>query len=1402
MFNLEKILLTVFFLFPNIVEDSGLNAQKAGLQPSFRFEAFELPGGELGNHVQTIAQDSFGFMWFGSQFGLHRWDGYQLKTYYADPEDSTAIISNYVEYIYVATDGTLWLGHWGYGLDRFDYETETFHHYVHDPDDPTSLGGNYVSEIMEDLDGNIWLGTHHGVYRLDVKTGKFKQFLHDPNAPHSLSYNKCRTMLMDAAGTLWFGTGYSWEYEIEGGLNRYRPETEDFVRYLHDPDDPNSLSNNKVSEIFEDSEGNFWVGTIGDGLHLMDRSTGKFQRLQRNPTTPNGLSGPFSDDTYDMHIRFVFEDQNQKIWIGAWDGGITYFDPETGYIQSYFYDENDPKSLTEKFPWTMCQSSDGTLWGCTAGPNGTLFNLKESIFNYYPATREGNSVNSFCESKDQKIWVGTEKSGLLQFNPKTKEQIPFDSKSLGPVTSNLSIKDLGQIDLDKNNLLNRISKIVEDKDGRLWLKKWEVGLLSMHPGTGELKIYKHDLKDENSIGEGGVTDIFRDEKDRIWILTTMGDLNLYEPERDHFIRYKYADPERGFYYHSVMAPASDGNLWIAGSGLNFAHLPLILTKFDPETTEFEYADADIIADDPAVKYERIYKVEEDNAGNVWIVSETRVKRINPKTGGSMHLGAFHFGSLFFRGMAMDEHQRVWLFGDKISLFDPDSGIKSTFEAIYDIKSLTHYAQSVYKHSNDIIYIGGKGGFQTIDPNKIGGDRFSSPPETVINDFQILYRADENKEQKNLTVNILTANNIHLSHDQNAFSFRFAALDFHDPKSNRHEFKLEGYDEQWRLAGSEPVANYIKVPPGNYTFKVRGATLRSEWGPEKAILIHISAPWWATWWAYTIYTLLVLGLLYAFYYFQVNRKLDQAEAQRLKELDMVKTRLYTNITHEFRTPLTVIMGMTNNIRGHLQEKQLIQRNSKNLLRLINQLLDLSKLDSGILEMDIIQANIVNYLQYLTESFYSMADEKQIRLTFYPEVKELIMDYDEAKIQHIVYNLLSNAIKFTPKGGKVILHLRQVEQNNQPCLQMKVSDTGIGISEADRKHIFDRFYQGDASPTRKEAGTGVGLALTKELVNMMGGNIAVESEVGTGTDFLILLPVKREAAVKKKAIDSKGLEPVHEDAPAASSSFEKPAPFLESATANKGPDTPSLLIIEDNQDVVTYIESLLQKDYQIDIARNGQEGIDKALELIPDIIISDVMMPEKDGFEVCQTLKNDERSSHIPIILLTAKAATEDRIEGLQGGADAYLTKPFNKQELFVRLEKLLELRKALQARYSSMESLLKKRAPQAESSMDDVFLKKLVDVVLDRLDDLDLGVVDLCRAAHLSNSHVNRKLKALTGKTPSQFIRSIRLQKAMELLQTTDLNISEIAYDVGFSNPNYFSRSFSEEFGFPPNVIRK
>lgn len=520
----------------------------------------------------------------------------------------------------------------------------------------------------------------------------------------------------------------------------------------------------------------------------------------------------------------------------------------------------------------------------------------------------------------------------------------------------------------------------------------------------------------------------------------------------------------------------------------------------------------------------------------------------------------------------------------------------------------------------------------------------------------------------------------------------------------------------------------------------------------------------------------------------NEKLKEKELSRLKEIDDVKSKFYTNITHEFRTPLTVIMGMNENISGHELERKLIKRNANNLLQLINQLLDLSKFDSGFVQVVQRKGDIISYIHYLTESFYSMASDKRIQLSFHPDPAHLIMDFDEQKIKHIIYNLLSNALKFTRAGGKVTVSTSISSKGSEKHFLIAIKDSGIGIQKDEIPFIFDRFYQ---AKNATSSGTGIGLALTKEIVKLMDGEIKVKSEEGWGTEFVVSIP----------ALD-KALTPLIENNLRASNIRKN---LIVAVDLPVRPDQfsnekQSVLIVEDSPGVVTYIKSIINDQFNVIVAVNGQEGIELALEHIPDIIISDVMMPEMNGFDLTKMLKLDSRTSHIPIIMLTAKSDLKSKIQGLETGSDAYLSKPFEKEELLVRLKKLIELRRNLQEKYKSKHITLDEKV--VEPDQEDEFLIRVREVILEHIATMDLNVSQISAQLFISHTQFYRKIKALTGLTPTLFIRKVRLKKSTEMLSKSTDTIAEIAYSTGFSDPNYFSRVFKKEYNKAPGEWRE
>jgi signal transduction histidine kinase/DNA-binding response OmpR family regulator len=1002
--------------------------------------------------------------------------------------------------------------------------------------------------------------------------------------------------------------------------------------------------------------------------------------------------------------------------------------------------------------------------------------------------------------------------------------------------------DIQYLDVDQGMISSYVNSILEDSRGNLWFGT-DGGGVSRFDG----RCFTHFTEEE------GLTNIFvwsilEDSQCNMWFGTNGRGVSRYDPDngRGSFTHFNMEEGLSGTDVYSMLED-NQGNLWF-GTGGGVSRY-----ERDAPTTDGEDRGSFThFTKEQGLSGRAVFSMLKDSQGNLWFGTDGGLNRYDPPDNYRDHRGRGSFthyttkaglsdNSVF--SILEDGMKNIWISTQKgITLLIPHLNESSsagdsegidyqffTFGKEDGLKRTDFERNSACVDHNNRIWWGSISGLTMLDLNK-----FELPTDTPrirlehieVKQAFIDYRglADTSyrhtlpfgKALSHSFDSVVPFYNypvtMTLPYDLNHLTFHFSAIDWAAPHKIKYSYLMEGLDEDWSIPQSEPKADYRNLPDSTFTLKVKAVGAAQKWSKPFEYTFTVRPPWWLTVWAYAFYGLIIASLLYTLYRFLLNRRLQLAETHRLRELDQVKTKLYTNITHEFRTPLTVILGMVDQLKDQAGEAtkeglKMIRRNGRQLLNLVNQLLDLRKLESGTMPVRMMQGDILLYLKYILESFHSYCASKEIRLHFLTGLKELNMDYDPEKILTILSNLLSNAIKFTPEGGDVYLQLAvgswqsagdQLPTGN--CLLLTVKDTGIGIPEEKLPHIFDRFYQVDDEATRRAEGTGIGLALTRELVKLLGGSITVKSTIGEGTEFTVDLPVTQTAASLTEAVDSQSVKSqVTLFVPALPEKVEG------NPLAEEDEERPLALIIEDNKDVVSYLTGCLEKEYVLQVAYNGQQGIDKAIEIIPDIIISDVMMPEKDGFEVCQTLKNDERTSHIPIIMLTAKADITSKIEGLERGADAYLAKPFHKEELLVRIKKLLELRKKLWQYYRSLaiseSKELKIPTGLEVENAENAFVSKVCEIVEGHLMDIEFNVKKLCREVGLSNSQLNRKISALTGYPAKRFIRHIRLSHAKVMLVNTDETITAVAFDNGFSDPDYFSRVFRKEFGLTPTEFR-
>ncbi len=956
-----------------------------------------------------------------------------------------------------------------------------------------------------------------------------------------------------------------------------------------------------------------------------------------------------------------------------------------------------------------------------------------------------------------------------------------------------------------------IKALHQDRKGNLWIGCWPeaCGLKRIDQKSGRIESWRHDPANSNSLSNDLIMDIQEDREGKIWVATWGGGLNRFDPDSGGFTPYQH-DPEDstslGGNFLSSLHEDSRGWLWIGGGGALIEPFEsAVLDRFDPGEEVFEHYFKQMEL--PAFSgIDAITDITDAQDGGLWISKRGVIVHLDPESGEVRSFSPSDFSRNYnwYWSIHLDDVGGLWSTSlDGLAYLNPENQ-QFIILPWNKLPVGSNWWQPIEGVGADRLLVGGQGGCMRFSGQNILEALSDRLPKVILSRFDNQGEAVRSEYLSPAGKKIWEATRVTLPHDRNTFSLDLSVLYYREKEPIAIEYMLKDYDLGWRTMEVDEAASYFKAPPGYYTFQARvqsAAGLVAE--PSLNLDILILAPWWRRWWAWTIYALTFLGLSYFFYRFQLRRKLAVTEARQLKEMDALKNRLYTNITHEFRTPLTVISGLTEEIQGYEKEKTLIQRNSRRLLGLVNQILSLQKLESRQMELRLTSGDIARYLNYLTESFQSLAQRKRLRLVYYADPESIPMAFDEEKMQQLVANLISNAIKFTPEYGKVEVGLSLT--NSGKDVQLKVRDTGVGIPADQLEHIFDRFHQAENQHARSGEGTGIGLALVKELVKLMDGEIEVESNPSEsldssqrkGTTFTVLLPrlEAAESVLPKETSSSKAANSFDPALYFSASTLDTSAPVVSDQIIGASGLDKYILLVEDNQDVVYYLKTILQGSYRVGLARNGREGLEKAFEEIPDIIISDVMMPEMDGFAFSAALKKDERTSHIPVILLTAKASREERLEGLKTGADAYLTKPFDKEELFIRIEKLLELRKEMQVRYRKKDA---RQLPDYQ----DVFLQKLQQVVEKNLGDEHFSTPQLCRAMAMSRTQLHRKIKALLDVPTARFIQLTRLHRARQLILTTDKTIGEISFETGFKDSSYFTKLYVAEFEEKPSDTRK
>lgn len=1351
---------------------------------SIKFKHIGSDDGLSQNFISCIVQDKKGFMWFGTKDGLNRYDGYSFVVYQHDSFDSTTISSSYITSLFEDSRGLIWVGTLNGGLNCFDRKTETFIHINYSSDLLKNFADFEIKSLAEDKNGNIWIAIRgFGLVRLVINNLNPLNVSEQPiilkSDDKNIHYFNIITCIkFDSKNMLWIGT--------ENGLMKFNPVDNKLIRYevkTKNRKAPSSLYDKNVGAIYESKDGNFWLGTLS-GLVKFDRTNGAYKLY------------PHQYEIYRYgwgRIIEIAEDQSGKLWLAS-SADLMSFDPKTSDYSYYKYNPLDPNSLSYSSISSIYVDKTGILWVGTSGMGINYYDSKAERFstltrNIPPNSRiSGFSVRAILEENSDIVWVSSEV--VTRWNRKTGEIKSYETSS-------------NNLDAFGNT---GAWSMVKSFDGKIWTATTE-GVYRYDPETSTAKQYKYNLKDSLGLPQKEVYSVFEDRDKNIWITTENYFCKLIDIQKGIFQKFIYQNlPPANELARTIIVQDRSGVLWLGTKDG--------LLRFDEEKGSFRrFKNNPLNAQTLSNNMVKSICVEPNSESDVlWIgTAGGGLNRFDVQKNIFTHYTEKDgLPNNVVYGILPDKNGNLWLSTNKgISKFNPSEKNFRNYDFRDGLQSNEFNTGAYFLSKSGEMFFGGIKGLTHFYPEKIQDNPNS--PSVVITNMKI---RDQNitlkKNNSLLKYSISESDEVILSHSDDMITFEFAALDYSASEKNQYAYKLENFNKDWIYLGNNRSATFTNLPPGDYRFLVKASNNDGVWNEAGiALRLIIKPPWWNTWWSYIIYGLMFLTGLYLIRRYELNRirlknqlKLEKVETVTLRNLDNLKSHFFANISHEFRTPLTLILGqiesvMSSNISTKEKGKlQVANRNARKLLTLINQLLDLSKLESGSMKLATEQHNIISFIKSLYYSFESLSESHNIILKFESNQDYVPVLFDPEKMEKIFYNLISNAIKFTPDKGEIKVTINQLDS----VVEIKIADTGKGISPENLKNIFNRFYQVDGSNTKEHEGTGIGLALAKELIELHKGRIQATSRLNEGTEFTITLPVGniKEVPAENYLIDQLNSE---ENSAQSKIYYSEKSDITPTQTYEDNISLREIiLIIEDNSDVRSYIREQFENEYKISEAVNGEEGLVKAQEEIPDIIISDVMMPKMDGYKFCKLLRINEKTSHIPVIMLTAKAGLDDKLLGLEIGADDYLTKPFSAKELKVRVKNLIYQRKELRKKFS-VSTVIRPNEVTTQS-VDQIFLNKVLNSIEKNYENEQYGVDKLANEMNMSISQLNRKLNALVNQPPGQIIRTYRLQRAADLLKQNAGSIAEICYKVGFNDQGYFSRAFKKQFGYSPTDYKK
>ncbi|MEO5910773.1 MAG: two-component regulator propeller domain-containing protein [Pelobium sp.] len=1347
----------------------------------YRFSRLDITKGLPINDVNCFFRDSKGFLWVGTLSGLARFDGNNFKTFRHDANVLNSINDDDVRRISEGPGGKLWIETRA-GTNIYDPATDYFGHDLQSELRNYNIAEANVRLMKKSKAGIFMFASANSLYAYDPKLKKTRQFVHRLNDPTSITHSPIVDLAEGKNGDFWLihvdGTlemfnyrksavmqrlplsgrflnsesdsyrifidkqGLLWIYNmsVAAGVYCYNPAAQKWLKFSKGSRNYR-LSSDMISGIIQDEKDNIWIATDHGGINIIDKSDLKVSYLISKPNDDKSLS--------QNSISSIYYDKLGVVWIGTFRKGINLYYPgifKFGLIENSTITDalihDDVNELTE--------GKDGNIWIGTNGRGLRYYNRKTNESTYFRNdpfnlnSLSHDAVVSVYLDRSKKLWVGTYSGGLDYFeNGKFKHFVydPNNPKSLSD---------------------NRISDIMEDSKGRFWVGTGGGGLNLLDRKTGTFKRY---TTRKELISSDFVFKIVEDRNHNVWAGTSFG-MNLLLENEDKFLRI-VNDPNDGnsLINDNINSFIEDkkGYLWICTRNG--------LSVYNPQTKTFQnFRKSDGLPDN------NLKDIQQDNQGCFWLSSSNGLSRISVTYGKKLKL----------------------LFEN----FDENDGLQG--------REFNRGA-SVKLGTGELAFAG-PDGINIFYPQLIKTNVF--PPKLFITDFQLFGKSLSAESNRNgegiLEKSIIETKELVLNHNQNVFVIEFAALNFKGPNKVKYMYMLDGFDKTWILAENNiRKASYTNLPPGKYKFKVKSQDSGiNQNSPYVTLDIEIRYPWYATTFAYAFYVLMLCLILYYIRsrgikrlqnkFFIEQQKLkserllenERLEATRNRELDALKIKFLTNLSHEFRTPLSLILAPVETILESDYDSKIkeqvsfIHKNARRLLNLVNQLLDFREMEMKELKLQKREGEIVAFIRDITYSFKDIGDKKNIQLSFNTNYDSLTASFDHEKIERVLFNLLSNSFKFTPAGGKVSVWLTKVTDDH-PMLEIKVMDTGIGIAKDKQDKIFERFFQNDVNESIINQGSGIGLSIVKEFVQIHGGRIIVEGDEGSGSCFTVTLPfdeLKRKTDETNKASN---------ELITAGKITDQQRPPQQISSRKL-----SVLIVEDDEDLRYYLRENLKGDFEIIEAKDGKEGWQKALFYQPDFLVSDISMPEMNGILLCRKIKSDSRTSQIPVLLLTALSGEKQELMGLETGASDYMTKPFSFEVLRSKIKNILKQQETTRKRYSKQVEV---KPPTVEmEDPDEKFLQEVLLEIESNIDNSNFSVDMLSKLVLVSRGTLYSRILTLTGKTPLDFIKSYRLKRAAQLLEHGKFTVSVICYKTGFKTTKNFVKSFKKEFDLTPS----